>query len=727
VRRPTPGAREKGETRTIDAPARQPGHEPSREKQESERLIMAQSFREAGINSVVSSSVRAEAFELERPNAAWDWMRQTGQAPQGAEWVRPQVSEAWTRCIEDFHLPPGEDFPPRIVAKATPPSHQVDPRLRGSRDAFAAGLPLMVYNLRPFLDEGNVTILLADPDGRVVHLLDAGLRVAAAGHNLARIGVGWQEASIGNNGVGTACLLGQPVAFEGKEHFARALHPFATAGCPIFGPDGTICATIGMITDRRDSAKMMLGFLRITCQLLEARLFERFGSDGYLLRMRHRDGSDMLAEQASLIDGKMLISPDGAIRGLNRSSLDLLGVDNFSHVVGKQIGEVLGLDLRAIVGESGTAGVCQLTIARTGRKIRVEIFRSDDGSAARGGSAAAKAPPPEEEGWRDAVLEAALQKASSLQQRDISLLITGESGVGKDHLVRSLHAAGPRRDMPLVAINCAAIPRDLIESELFGYEGGSFTGARSKGKPGKFVEANGGLLFLDEIGDMALDLQATLLRVLDSSEVTPIGSSRPIRVDVRVVAATNCRLREMVKEGAFRRDLYYRLNGVQIWLPPLRERPDRLRLLEHLLAREQDRQSGPPARLSEEVRALFFRHPWPGNIREARNVLRSSLAVAKNELIRIDDLPHDFIEEAETDVAPTDVGGLDDRGFSRSDARPSKSALADWEEQAVRAALTMSEGNIAKAARNLGITRATLYHKMDRYGMRGERRLAMKR
>ena len=230
--------------------------------------------------------------------------------------------------------------------------------------------------------------------------------------------------------------------------------------------------------------------------------------------------------------------------------------------------------------------------------------------------------------------------------------------------MRRLHASGPRKDRPLVAINCAAIPRELIESELFGYEGGSFTGARAKGKPGKFVEADKGILFLDEIGDMAADLQATLLRVLDFNEVVPIGSSKPICVDVRVVAATNRGLQEMVQKGTFRRDLYYRLNGVQLWLPPLRERPDRLRLLAHLFHIEQDLLGvTEPMSFADEAWRVFFKHPWPGNIREARNVLRSSIAVAKGPVIQIDELPVDFLQELDLDTRRADDTGALSRSF----------------------------------------------------------------
>jgi transcriptional regulator of acetoin/glycerol metabolism len=211
-----------------------------------------------GVHAVrdVLNDAAVEAFALERPGVAWDWMRQTGQAPTGADWVRPQVSDAWARCIDDYNLPAGCDLSPKVVSSAPP--RKVEPSQQNSREAFFAGLPTMVYNLRHFLDESNITLLLSDCSGKVIHLLDAGLGVSAGGHNLVRIGVDWGESSIGNNGIGTSILSKEPVAFEGKEHFAKALHPFATAGCPIFSPSGEVSAIVGMITDRRETAKLML-------------------------------------------------------------------------------------------------------------------------------------------------------------------------------------------------------------------------------------------------------------------------------------------------------------------------------------------------------------------------------------------------------------------------------------------------------------------------------------
>lgn len=203
-----------------------------------------------------------------------------------------------------------------------------------------------------------------------------------------------------------------------------------------------------------------------------------------------------------------------------------------------------------------------------------------------------------------------VNKAVKLQQHKTPILITGESGVGKDHFVNLMEKAGPRKEAPLIAINCASIPRDLIESELFGYEAGSFTSAKSGGKPGKFNLAHKGILFLDEIGDMSIDLQSTLLRVLETSEFTPVGGTRAIHVDVQIVAATNVQLSEAVKAGRFRQDLYYRLNGAQIHLPPLRERNDKKQIIQHLLQREINNIVGDhELTICPTVIKLFNQHP----------------------------------------------------------------------------------------------------------------------
>lgn len=307
-----------------------------------------------------------------------------------------------------------------------------------------------------------------------------------------------------------------------------------------------------------------------------------------------------------------------------------------------------------------------------------------------------------------------VNKAVKLQKHKVPILITGESGVGKDHFVNLMKNSGPRKDAPLIAINCASIPRDLIESELFGYEAGSFTGARSGGKPGKFSLANKGILFLDEIGDMSIDLQSSLLRVLETSEFTPVGGSRPIQVDVQIIAATNVKLSEAVKAGLFRQDLYYRLNGAQIHLPPLRDRDDKKQIIQHLLQREINNIIGEEAlSICPSIIDLFNQHPWPGNIRQLINVIRATLYTSGDKHISQQDLPMDFMQEWH------DINDVSASDSHNTPVMPQSNtmSLADWEKHGIQAALLECSGNISLTAKKLGITRTTLYKKIKIFGL----------
>ncbi|HNG80081.1 MAG TPA: sigma 54-interacting transcriptional regulator, partial [Burkholderiaceae bacterium] len=237
-----------------------------------------------------------------------------------------------------------------------------------------------------------------------------------------------------------------------------------------------------------------------------------------------------------------------------------------------------------------------------------------------------------------------VEKIRRVLNRDIPILILGETGTGKELLARAIHQDSERAKQPFVAVNCASIPETLIEAELFGYEEGAFTGARRKGAVGKIVQANGGTLFLDEIGDMPIGLQAHLLRVLQERQVTPLGSSKPVAVDVTLVCATHRNLREMIDQKTFREDLYYRLNGLAVRLPPLRERSDLMALVERILERES---SGRRLRLDPEVVRLFQAYQWPGNVRQLFNVLRTATVMAAGEaVITRDHLSDDFLEDA---------------------------------------------------------------------------------
>ncbi|MGE0549696.1 MAG: sigma-54-dependent transcriptional regulator [Kofleriaceae bacterium] len=300
----------------------------------------------------------------------------------------------------------------------------------------------------------------------------------------------------------------------------------------------------------------------------------------------------------------------------------------------------------------------------------------------------------------------AMRDVVALVQRiansNASVLITGESGTGKELVARAIHYNSTRAGGAFIGVNLAAVPEGLIESELFGHKRGAFTDARSD-KAGLFVEADGGTIFLDEIGELALPLQAKLLRVLQEHEVRPLGATRNQRVDVRVVAATNRNLESMLADGSFREDLYYRLNVIQLDLPPLRSRPeDVLPLSEHLLEQLAAR-STPPRRmrLSPEAQHLLLAYHWPGNVRELMNVLERGIALCQGELIADDDLPPQVREKR-----PVDFLGA---------AIARRMSLAELEREFIERVLEDEAGNKTRAAQRLGLDRKTLYRKLDEY------------
>ncbi|AEG00076.1 sigma-54-dependent Fis family transcriptional regulator [Methylomonas methanica] len=560
---------------------------------------------------------RTRDFQVDRPVQAWHWMIQTRSAPDHADWVRPEVSEAWRRCLEEYQLPLG------IFAYLDTPRD--NEKSSASSEQRASGISRLLTQLsrqfHVFLQEAGVTLVLTDADGVLLQKLGESTFTSPFISAIYEKDSQWSERILGNNGIGSAVHLKKPMAFQGMEHFLSVLHPFSTVGYPLLDDDGELLAVIGLISDRQESLNSLFALLHLLCVLLNTNL-------------PLAENQQAQARVLEKIPFKFSQKPTHA-------------------------------DNATVTGE----------------------------------------------------LAALLDKAVKLQQYKIPILITGESGVGKDHFVNMLKNAGSRSDKPLIAINCSSIPRDLIESELFGYETGSFTGARNGGKPGKFLLADKGILFLDEIGDMSLDLQSTLLRVLETSEFTPVGGVKPRRVDVQIVAATNVPLQEAVEAGRFRRDLYYRLNGAQIHLPPLREREDKLPLIHRILERELSKlPNAKSINICPKVIALIEQHPWPGNIRQLINVIRTTLYTAETEAITLQDLPPNFIAELTHPMFPNEVNTNLPNGIHN--APPGKTmTLEDWEQYGIKMTLTECDGNISLAARKLGITRTTLYKKINRFGL----------
>lgn len=306
-----------------------------------------------------------------------------------------------------------------------------------------------------------------------------------------------------------------------------------------------------------------------------------------------------------------------------------------------------------------------------------------------------------------------MTKREMVADADVPVLLLGESGTGKERFARALHASSRRRDKPFLAINCGAIPKELVAAELFGYEPGTFTGGLKQGKKGKFEEANGGTLFLDEIGEMPLEFQVHLLRVLQEKEILRLGGSRPIPVDVRIIAATHRDLAQMVREGRFRADLFYRLNVVSVAIPPLRERRDDIPLLlEHFVKRFADKYNRSRPQLDPELEAfLVHRYDWPGNVRELENAVEHAVLFCTGGRIDISHFPPAIAHAYHTDRQGQTRGSWSTQPAGTRDDR------AAQERQRLLQVLSETGGNLSEAARRLGIARTTLYRKLKKLGL----------
>ncbi|MBC2724132.1 sigma 54-interacting transcriptional regulator [Desulfosporosinus sp.] len=305
-------------------------------------------------------------------------------------------------------------------------------------------------------------------------------------------------------------------------------------------------------------------------------------------------------------------------------------------------------------------------------------------------------------------LKETLVLAAKVARTESTVLILGESGVGKEVLARAVHNSSRRKDKPMIKVNCAAIPEDLIESELFGYEDGAFTGAKKGGKLGKFELANSGTIFLDEIGDMSLTMQAKLLRVLQEKEFERVGGTKTIKIDIRVIAATNRDLESMVQNETFRRDLYYRLNIVPLILTPLRERKDDLLALSKTFLKQFARQVDYELTLSPQVMSIFQAYDWPGNIRELQNVLEHASIVCGGDMIEIRHLPALFT------TADGQYSSVQNKPYAV------KENVARFEKELILLALANNNNNRTNTMKSLGISRRAFYNKLHRYGIKME-------
>lgn len=597
------------------------------------------------------------------------------------------IQESWSRC-RDYGLT--HQSAPRF-----------DPPAPGDLSALLESRQALVQTTHqevlPYygtiLSNSNCLIMLADDQGRLLQSWGDQRFIEPRQAAGFVAGASWLERYTGTNAIGTALSCGQAVHIQHDEHFLKANRFMTGSASPIFDEQRRMIAVLDVSSDSYLPPAHTLGMVKMMSQSVENRLILKLFADQYHLLSFNTSLDNLDSPWAGLV----VFDEQGHVVSANRRADNLLG----QPLTYGAIEQLFDVPLQQLLNQPDGQPFSLRTSshfrfhARVRRPTRPAPIQPRDFRPQ-----VAQSTPQEPHlhalSMGDARMDKAIRQAERLLEKDIPILVQGETGAGKEVFVKALHSASSRANQPFIAVNCAAIPAELVESELFGYEKGAFTGASQKGHVGLIRKAHKGTLFLDEIGDMPLRVQARLLRVLQERCVQPLGSSELHPVDVRLVSATNRPLRQDVDSGQFRADLYYRISGLNLELPPLRERSDRQALFQKLW--EQHREPGQRAGISREVLELFQHHPWPGNLRQLSSVLRVALAMADDQPIRAEHLPDDFFLDLPTDAHLPEY------------PEPEREDLASQYQAC--------GGNISYLARHLGLSRNTLYKRLREQGVR---------
>ena len=591
------------------------------------------------------------------------------------------ILDSWRRSMEQHHLDPGSLQGPRIL------SQHVLQECRERSELFLRIASEEVARLHGRLRDADYCVLLTDAQGQTLdHRVESTIRNDCQKAGLY-LGTCWSEGEEGTCGVAAVLTARAPVTVHKRDHFRAAFIGLTCSAAPVFDPRGELLGVLDVSAvrspDERRSQHLIRQMVVQSARQIEQAFFMN-SAEGYWILRAHSSPGYVDSQP----DYLLAWDDDGRLQALNPAARHLL-LRGFGRLP-EHISQVFDQQrLHAARDEA----LCLLPSPGLGQVLHGRL--SAPRRLPRNRPRLALSP-----AELDPRLAESLRLAVRVKDRNLPVLIQGETGSGKEVFARQLHQASQRREQPFVAINCAAIPEGLIESELFGYVAGAFTGAASKGMQGLLQQADGGTLFLDEIGDMPLSLQTRLLRVLAEGEVAPLGGSRRKAVDIQVICASHRDLETLVSAGAFREDLYFRLAGARFPLPPLRERSDRLALINRIVE-EESAHSTAPLQLGDAALECLLGYRWPGNVRQLRHVLRYACAVCEGPLIQLADLP-EALRSPGLLAPPAD-------DMSEQGSSPERQTLID--------ALIRHRWKPTATAQALGISRATLYRRVRQHGI----------
>lgn len=610
---------------------------------------------------------------------------------------RAVIADSWNRCIGyGLH----HDHEPE-------PANIEDAAFSRLEREYAGLLSTTETEVLPYynniMSNSRCLILLADSEARVLKGWGDRRITESHLHPYFSAGASWHERYAGTNAIGTSIAIGSPIQVQRNEHFLKLNRSIIGSAAPIFDTDRTLVGVLSAFSDAYLPQAHTLGMVRLLSQSVENRLIVRkLGNDHFILTLNATaDNID------SPWSGLIAFDQTGRVIASNQRADQLLGAP----LSGRNLSSLF-MESRNLILNHSEASSIQLTTTQRVRlsgllkrppQVKTLPPKPSARPAERTSPAARQQAgiPLDDLEHGEPVVRRCADQAGKVLERGVPILICGETGVGKEVLVKALHGNSGRQEQPLVSVNCAAIPPELVESELFGYEAGAFTGARAQGSLGLIRKADKGILFLDEIGEMPLAAQSRLLRVLQEREVTPVGSTERIPVDILLVSATNRPLSDRANSGEFRADLYYRINGLCVELPALRDRMDKRQLIQRIYQEQRD--DSQSETLNQEVMAALENHPWPGNIRQLVNILRAAVAIADGDDVELWHLPEEFIAEYE------DRNACLPQANDNSQTDSMKQTLVVYQQ---------CMGNVSRAARELAVSRNTLYKRLRDLGVR---------
>ncbi|HZK53088.1 MAG TPA: sigma-54-dependent Fis family transcriptional regulator [Desulfosporosinus sp.] len=640
------------------------------------------------------------------------WRSFIEEGIEGPAVTRSVILESWRRCKE-IGVNPKDG-----IGKDTLDPEKLEQLIKNNTKLVEVAKPFM-HTVYQSVKGSGFMVVITDEEARILHTCgDAEILEKAASTIRFVQGADWSEQAVGTNAIGTALAINRAIQMSPFEHFCKNHHHWTCSGAPIHNSLGK---TIGCFNVSGPSECVYVHTFGMVVAAVEA--IENQLRKEEIQQEKNRAYELLTAATESVAEGLLAVDNEGLIIHINPVAQKIFGL-SMKVEAGQPLKSILGPNEKfsemanqllwktdvEIVHDQGAGGIHCICSARpfymkdgpiAGVVYTLREINKVRSLVNRMAGATARFYCEDIIGESDVVKDALKLILVAADSRS-NVLLTGESGTGKELFAQAIHNHSARSDGPFVAINCAAMPRELIQSELFGYNEGAFTGAKRGGNPGKFELANEGTIFLDEIGDMPIELQVNLLRVLQERKITRVGGQKVIPINIRIIAATNKDLLKAVEEGRFRQDLYYRLNVLRIHIPPLRERGEDIELITmHLIKLFSESLGKEIIGVEPEFLEVIGNYSWPGNIRELQNAVEYAMNVAEGDYLRPRDLPLGINSQP---VIMQKVGKA--------------ASLTEIEKNTIVATLNKFEGNITKTAKTLGIGRNTLYDKLRKLGLK---------